>query len=172
MDGRSFETMLETAFAATLKPGCLGSEEAATLAKIAMQRDGEGPLGYLFDAGWRINRAARQWRRIQELKSVAPYLRYSAVIDREVRAEHTILHGVIIAVDHPWWDRFYLPNAPDCRCTVMQVSERDLKECGWKVNDEEPPGDANAFAPGFDTNFGKTWDMSDYFPIQTFSRVT
>jgi SPP1 gp7 family putative phage head morphogenesis protein len=97
-------------------------------------------LRTIFDTNLRVSRAAGQWARIQELKDVAPYLRYSAVMDSRTRPLHRAWHGTILPVDHPWWDTHFPPCGWNCRCTVLQLSERDLARRGWSVAKEPPPG--------------------------------
>jgi len=96
-------------------------------------------LRTIFDTNLRVSRAAGQWARIQESKAVSPYLRYSTVMDRRTRPLHRRWHGTILPVDHPWWDTHYPPCGWNCRCTVLQLSDRDLKGYGWTVS--EPPRD-------------------------------
>jgi len=97
-------------------------------------------LRTIYQTNLRMSRAAGQWARIQESKGVSPYLRYSAVNDRRTRPEHRAWHGTILPVDHPWWDTHFPPCGWNCRCTVSQLSERDLKSFGWSVS-KAPPDD-------------------------------
>lgn len=131
---------------------------------------GERRLRTIFDTNIRMSRAAGQWARIQELKDVAPYLRYSAVMDDRTRPLHRQWHGTILPVDHPWWDTHFPPCGWRCRCTVIQLSARDLKRRGWAVTPTPPEGPPRTFwpagkqspilvpagiDPGFDYNPGK-----------------
>jgi len=105
-------------------------------------------LRTIYDTNLRVSRAAGQWARIQELKDVAPYLRYSAVMDRRTRPQHRIWHGTILRVDDPWWDEHYPPCGWRCRCNVLQLSDRDLKARGWEVSKSPPPeGPGRSFWP-------------------------
>lgn len=96
-------------------------------------------LRTIFNTNLRVSRAAGQWARIQELKGVAPYLRYVAVNDSRTRDEHRRWHGTILRWDHPWWDTHFPPCGWNCRCTVDQLSERDLRAFGYEVSKEPPP---------------------------------
>ncbi len=107
-------------------------------------------LRTIYDTNLRMSRAAGQWARIQELKKVAPFLAYSAVNDRRTRPLHRLWGGldpgtrrVILPVDHPWWETHYPPCGWGCRCTVMQLSEADMKLFGWQPSDG-PPDDGPA----------------------------
>lgn len=96
-------------------------------------------LETIYRTNMRVSRAAGQWARIQDRKDVAPFLRYSAVMDDRTRPLHRQWHGTILPVDHPWWDTHFPPCGWNCRCTATQLSERDLRARGWEVNKAPPP---------------------------------
>ncbi len=50
------------------------------------------------------------------------------IIDKDTRAEHAALHGVIKRVDSDFWDKYYPPNGWGCRCEVIQLTMRGV--CG------------------------------------------
>lgn len=126
-------------------------------------------LRTIFDVNLRTSYAAGRWEQVQRTKRARPYLRYVAVMDDRTREEHRAWHGTVLPVDDPWWDTHYPPNGWNCRCTVMQVSERDLERNGWSV--DEAPADGmtqwrnprtgeivevpNGIDPGFAYNVGK-----------------
>jgi len=127
-------------------------------------------LRTIFDTNLRMSRAAGRWTRIQALKDVRPYLRYTAVMDGRTRPQHRIWHGTILPVDHPWWDTHFPPCGWNCRCTVRQLSARDLTRHGWHVTDMPKEGPPKLFyragvpepvavpagiSPGFAYNPGK-----------------
>lgn len=95
-------------------------------------------LRTIFDVNMRTSAAAGRWEQIQRLKDRRPWLRYVAVLDERTRASHRRFHGTVLPVDHPWWQTFYPPNGWRCRCTVMQLSDRDLKRYGYEPT-ETPP---------------------------------
>jgi SPP1 gp7 family putative phage head morphogenesis protein len=84
--------------------------------------------------------AAGKWQQIQQVKATRPYLRYVAVLDNRTRRLHREWHGRILPVQADWWKTHYPPNGWNCRCTVMSVSDRDLRRHDWKVtaNDLDP----------------------------------
>jgi SPP1 gp7 family putative phage head morphogenesis protein len=127
-------------------------------------------LRTIFDTNLRMSRAAGRWTRIQALKDVRPYLRYTAVMDGRTRPQHRIWHGTILPVDHPWWDTHFPPCGWNCRCTVRQLSARDLVRHHWHVSDVPREGPPKLFyragstepvavpagiSPGFAYNPGK-----------------
>lgn len=97
-------------------------------------------LRTIYDTNLRVSRAAGRWARIQELKASRPFLRYTAVLDRRTRPEHREWHGTILPVDHAWWDTHFPPCGWYCRCTVRQLSQRELDAKGWKVTGPPPAG--------------------------------
>ncbi len=104
-------------------------------------------LRTIYDTNLRVSRAAGRWKRIQELKDVRPFLRYTAVLDARTRPEHRAWHGTILPVDHEWWDTHYPPCGWYCRCIVRQLSQRELNTKGWKVSDVPPAGPPSLFFP-------------------------
>ncbi|HYD12697.1 MAG TPA: phage minor head protein [Allosphingosinicella sp.] len=123
-------------------------------------------LETIFRTNMRVSRAAGQWARIQDRKDVAPFLRYSAVMDDRTRPLHRRWHGTILPVDHEWWNTHFPPCGWNCRCTVVQLGERDLERRGWKVS-PRPPQDGpprrfwrsgsptpEAVPPGIDPGWG------------------
>lgn len=73
--------------------------------------------------------AARYQRYMGNLDN-RPYWQYSAVGDNRTRPAHQALNGKIYRYDDPFWATFYPPNGFNCRCTVIALSERDLKRKG------------------------------------------
>lgn len=97
-------------------------------------------LRTIFDTNLRVSRAAGQWQRIQALKVSRPFLIYTAVADGKTRPLHRKWGGlapgsrrIILPVDHPCWAIYYPPNDWGCRCTVRQVSQRELDRMGLRV---------------------------------------
>jgi hypothetical protein len=85
-------------------------------------------------------RATALWGRIQAAKDRLPWLRYSAVMDSRTRPLHRAWHNIVLPVDHPWWQTHFPPNGWNCRCTVVQMSDRDLARRGLTPT-ENPPAD-------------------------------
>lgn len=91
-------------------------------------------LKTIFDTNMRMGYAAGRWERIARNAATMPYLRYVAVRDGRTRPEHLKWNGTILRWDHPFWRTHYPPNGWFCRCTVQQLSEKDLLRRGWKVS--------------------------------------
>lgn len=88
----------------------------------------------IYDTNLRMARAAGRWAQIQQHKKDFPFLRYVAVLDDKTRPDHRLWHGIILPVDHWWWAMHYPPNGWYCRCTVEQLSQRDLDRFGYRVS--------------------------------------
>lgn len=96
----------------------------------------------IFETNLRAAYASGKWAQIQATKQEFPLLRYVAVLDNRTRPQHRAWHGTILPVGHPFWTTHYPPNGWGCRCTVQQVSERDLKRRNWQVTDPAPSSGA------------------------------
>lgn len=132
--------------------GQVHSAIAAALSGGEILADFKGRLSGLIEAkGWTDRRvdlifrtnlqAAYMAGRYAQMKAVAdsrPYWRYMAVLDNRTRPEHRALDGLVFRHDHPFWDTWFPPNGFNCRCTVQSLSERQLKERGYTVEEEIP----------------------------------
>lgn len=79
---------------------------------------------------------AERWDKIQQNKENRPYLLYRTAGDNSVRPTHKTLDGILLPVNHSFWDSHFPPNGFGCRCGIRTVSERDLKKKGWEVTPE------------------------------------
>ena len=95
-------------------------------------------LEIIYRTNIRQAEAAGKWARIQALKEKWPYLRYVCIMDQKTREEHKAWHGLILPIDHPFWDEHMPPNGWNCRCEVMQLSQDQLDRWGWSVSDSVP----------------------------------
>lgn len=102
-------------------------------------------LATIFHVNMRTAYMTGRWEQIQRLKARRPWLRYVAVQDERTRQDHKGWHGTVLPIDDPWWSTHYPPNGWRCRCTVQQLSDRDLKRYGYTVSDGQPPGGTKAW---------------------------
>ncbi|MET4206902.1 phage minor head protein [Bradyrhizobium sp. LA2.1] len=94
----------------------------------------------IFDTNMSTAYAAGRWEQIQRVKSTRPYLRYRHFDgQRHPRPLHESWNGIILPVDHPFWQTHYPPNGWGCHCWVDSVSIDDLRRYGWKISDKAPP---------------------------------
>lgn len=105
-------------------------------------------LRNIYRTNIRMSIAAGRWRRYQAQKELFPYLRYRSDHPREhPRKDHLSWHGIILPVDHPWWQEHFPPNGWGCNCLPEQVSEGMLKRRGWQVTTELPLPASRPFYP-------------------------
>jgi SPP1 gp7 family putative phage head morphogenesis protein len=132
-------------------------------------------LETIFNVNLRTSYAAGKWAQVERLKQRRPYLRYVAVLDDRTRDEHRQWHGTVLPVDDPWWQSHYPPNGWNCRCTVQQLSDRDLDRFGYEVDDAPPPAPTTAWQnprtgevvrvpEGIDPGFGYNVGEAARFP--------
>ncbi len=127
-------------------------------------------LRTIYDTNMRMAHSAGRWERIERLADRRPYLRYIAIQDERTRQTHRAWHDTVLPADHAFWDTHYPPNGWRCRCSVQQLSDRDLKRFGHKLSKQAPDlgtrqvldrrrGEVHTVPigidPGFDYNVGK-----------------
>lgn len=83
---------------------------------------------------------AGRYKEMMDVKSMRPYWQYSAVNDSRTRPAHRAVNKKIYRHDHPFWDTWYPPNGFRCRCTVVTLSEREVKRDDLKVETEDITG--------------------------------
>src|SRR5574343_222269 len=71
---------------------------------------------------------AANWEVAQELRSLRPYARYSAVMDGRTRPEHAKLHGLMYPIDHPFWKMYWPPIGYNCRCHARTMTQWELEQ--------------------------------------------
>ncbi len=113
--------------------------------RIAGVIQSQGWHGYRVETIFRTNiqqaYSAGRYARMQGVKSSRPYWQYLAIMDKRVRPSHAILHEKVYPADHEFWASNYPPNGFRCRCTVVTLSERQVKAQGLTVEKAMPqPG--------------------------------
>jgi SPP1 gp7 family putative phage head morphogenesis protein len=83
---------------------------------------------------------AGRWNQAKASARLRPYGQYSAANDSRTRPTHTAVHGMVYPLDHPFWDTWWPLNGFRCRCTVKTLSERQVKERGLEVLEEDMTG--------------------------------
>lgn len=102
-------------------------------------------LRTIFRVNIRVSYAAGKWQRIEETKSLMPYLKYDAVDDNVTRYQHRAWDKLILPVDDPWWDTHAPLNGYGCRCDVIQLSEEMIKRRNLRVSKAPPQGKMREF---------------------------
>lgn len=95
-------------------------------------------LQIIYDTNLSTSYAAGHWQSIVTNAKTAPYLLYNAVDDDRTRKLHRAWDNTVLRWDDPWWQTHYPPNGWRCRCTVIQLSERDLRKLGKTGPDPAP----------------------------------
>lgn len=87
-------------------------------------------------SSYQAGRFAQQW----SLRETMPFLEYchSDAVE-EPRELHLSWHGLILAIDDPWWLTHYPINAWGCQCYTISRSWDDLKRLGKSGPDIAPP---------------------------------
>jgi len=73
-------------------------------------------------------RSAGQWERVQRSKKALPYILYVRTTSGDPRPEHLAWVGIILPVDHPFWQTHWPPNGWLCKCQVRQISGREAEQ--------------------------------------------
>jgi SPP1 gp7 family putative phage head morphogenesis protein len=73
-----------------------------------------------------------------EVMKLRPYWQYDAVNDKHTRPSHLAMDGRVFRADDPIWDIWYPPNGFRCRCGIITLSERQVKERGLRVEQGAP----------------------------------
>jgi hypothetical protein len=97
----------------------------------------------IFETNLRTAQAVGQWTRIQRVKSALPYLQGMTAHDVRVRhppksptSDHRAYEGILLPVDHPFWQAYFPPLGFRCRCQVIQLSRSQVARRGLSVTTE------------------------------------
>ena len=146
--------------------------------QVRTTRFDEQRLRLIYDTNLRQSLAAGRWAAIERNKKRQPLVMYRTMRDERVRASHKPWNGVVLPVDHPWWNTHFPPCGWRCRCTAFALSQRDVdryRADGWDVKTEPPPEQLVTYVnpatgevvpvprgidPGFAYNPGKARDAA------------
>lgn len=105
-------------------------------------------LRTIYNTNVRMSLASGHWQRIQRQKDVMPYLRYLPSTSEHKRPLHMGWYGILLPVDHPFWQTHFPPNGWGCKCHFEQVTERRMQRMGWTITpDSQLPQGARQFLP-------------------------
>lgn len=98
----------------------------------------------IFNTNLRTAQAVGQWQRVQRIKSAMPYLRGFTAKDIRVRhppksprSDHRAYEGILLPVDHPFWQSYFPPLGFRCRCGVQQLTRSQVVRKGLSVTTEQ-----------------------------------
>lgn len=90
--------------------------------------------------------SAGRWQQQQATAVDRPYLYYKHS-DGEMypRPVHVAWDGLILPIDHDWWQTHYPPGGYGCKCQVFSLDDQEMEEMGLTVTPESaiPPGEAD-----------------------------
>ncbi len=102
--------------------------------------DRPGQMGYrvqlIYDTNLRVARAVGRWQRIQDNAAVMPYLRGVTAGDNRVREAHRPFHGIVLPVQHWFWQEFFPPMFFRCRCDVIQMTRGQFARRNLSITSE------------------------------------
>lgn len=105
-------------------------------------------LQLIFDTNVRQAYSSGRAARIERSKDVLPLLIYRTRADERVRESHQAWDGVVLPVDHPWWDTHWPMCGWGCRCRVYALDEASvakLQRAGLRIQREAPPAELRDF---------------------------
>lgn len=140
-DGTTFNE-----FRKTLKPtlqakGWWGKKEMVdpkTGEEKLVQLGSSRRLQTIYDTNMRTAYAAGKWEQVERTKKTRPYLRYVCVLDGRTRPQHRQWHNVVKHADDPFWDSHYPPCGWNCRCTIQQLSAKQMDRLGLEETQHNP----------------------------------
>lgn len=149
-----------------LEEGTTFNEFRSSLKEIAVRRGWEGISPYRADNIFRTNiQTAYNVGRYQQMSAPEivdrrPFWMYDAVNDKRTRPTHLALDQTVRRYDDPFWQTWYPPNGYRCRCSVQNLSGRDIDRRKLQVGQgvptmvKRPDGLAQQLLPdpGFATN--------------------
>jgi SPP1 gp7 family putative phage head morphogenesis protein len=90
-------------------------------------------LRTIYETNMRTGYEAGRYREMMESMDDAPYGQYVAVLDAKTRPAHRALNGLVFRLDDPFWNTHWPPLDWGCRCSVRQLSARDVRKRGLVV---------------------------------------
>lgn len=100
--------------------------------------------------------AAAQERQAKDpdLKGVFTHAKYVCMMLPTSREQHQSWNGVVLPIEHPWWDKHSPPNGFGCLCEKEFISSYEIQH-GIERETKSPSDD-----PNDTSNIGKNWDYS------------
>lgn len=140
----------------------------------------------IYDTTMTTSAMAGQWQQFQRTADTRPYLQYQTVGDGRVRPQHRAWQGIVLPINHPFWDSRYPPNGWGCRCTARSLSEAQMQRYGLAVSPAPAirltervntrTGEVFGQVPdgvdvGWNYNVGKAWLGPDFALADAIKRL-
>lgn len=136
-------------FAKTVKPalvekGWWGDVEITDpgSGEIRTTRFNDARLQLIYDTNLRQSYSAGRWAATQRNKRAQPLMIYRTMRDERVRNLHRQWDGLVLPVDHPFWDSHTPQNGWRCRCRAYGLSQRAVDRLvadGEDLKTDAPP---------------------------------
>lgn len=141
-EGTTFETFRQSLEPLLMQKGWWGRADMTdplTGKTVNVQLGSTRRLKTIYQTNLRTAHSEGQWQHIQSSKEQFPYLKYDANNSEHPRMEHSSWDGLVLPVDHPFWQSHYPVKAWGCKCHVMQENRKSLEKKGLQVS--EPPAE-------------------------------
>lgn len=119
--------------------------------KLALKVSKDYNINWLqteYNTAVRAARAAVNYRKALETKSIYPNLEYIESTASVQREEHLEYVGTILPIEHPWWNTHMPPSDWNCACSVRPTDK-----------DVTPVPQGDFVNPVFQNNPGKTAEL-------------
>ncbi|MBI2770000.1 MAG: hypothetical protein HYX47_10280 [Burkholderiales bacterium] len=139
-DGETFATFQRELKPRLVAKGWWGKVEAIDPDGGEIKTIEVGPrrLARIFDTNLAMAHSEGQWERIQGNKVLFGLLEYAHTASAHPAADHLAYVGIVLAVDHPWWQNHMPVKRWGCKCGVIQHNARTLERAGLKVGNAPP----------------------------------
>lgn len=135
-------TAVQTAITKCLDDGGTLADFKKQIPDIIKAQGWTGKSAHRIDNIFRTNLQsaymAGRYEQMSKTTKLRPYWMLVAVHDKRTRTTHIAVDGLIFPHDHPFWNTWFPPNGFACRCTVITLSERQVKARGLKVETDMP----------------------------------
>ena len=141
VDAAAFKKALMPQLAAKGFWGNVEVSDSAT-GETRITRFNDKRLQLIYDVNMRQSAQAGSWSRIARNKKAFPFILYRTKRDEKVRNTHRAWDGLVLPVDHPFWDTHMPMNGWRCRCSAFGISQKDIdrrQALGEKLRFEAPP---------------------------------
>lgn len=93
-------------------------------------------LKTIYWANTRSARASGLWERAQRTKRAVPYFHYRLGPSERHRPHHANKAGLVLPVDHPFWDAWFPPNGWMCKCWIEQITQYRADKLGGVTEED------------------------------------
>lgn len=140
-DGTTFETFRQALTPRLVARGWWGRQEMTNPVtgetKLA-QLGSPSRLKLIYDTNLATAYSEGQWERIQRNKAIFPFLEYVKSASEHPRLQHLAYAGLVLRADDPFWLVHMPIKDYNCKCSVIQHTQRMLDREGLTVGTAPP----------------------------------